>query len=724
MLGTNRRLILGIVVLLSFILVFLVGRKFNPETGVRSYTVTMSGVSQFRKGLDVAGGTKLVYKISYDKYEEIYTNRAELDAVKKTIETIILQNIDKRISKLGVSDYRAYTQVLNNENYIVVELGGIANLDEAKKQIGKTVELEFRLKNKQEPNAEMVAQRKTLADTIFKDIVSSTGNVEQKYSGRGSDDVYYNTFADSSLDQLPAIYTSYGMALDTMQTGVWFDQVLSGVYHVVPTTDANGGQTTETLQGFTMFRLLDKKQTPKTVITDKDILETAQKRGHEYKQLFSKAIANLAAGSYQYNPETSTVIYNIGEVYSGQAAYDATIYSLTKPSILGKTQQEIASIEAARKIKIDGLQSTLRGGNIESITDLKEVRQGWTSEQDLKMLIPNFVDNQSALQTFQQFDTYYIVTIKDRKSAMDLMSSTIQVSDISTSERPQFETMLKIKTTYTIEDIFVKDRQSRVSAVDQKTNKILNGAYFKFASVGNSQVGKPTVTITFDDQGKELFCNITDANKGEMMAIFVGGQLITSPVIQDKICGGTAQIDGQFDVKGAKELADALNDGTLPAPLFLMQEEKMSPTLGDHALRGALYAGLLGLGLIFLYMLCVYGSKKAGISIAVMIGYGLVLLGFSKLIDYGFSLSGIAAIILSMAMAVDANILIFERIIEERKVGKSMASAIEIGYSRSWAPIRDGNFSTGLIAFVLFMLGMNIFKGFGSMMLINMVIIL
>ena len=128
---SKKWLFLGISLLALFI-VFFVGRSFDAKTGTRSMIVTSNGLSHFRKGLDVSGGTRLVYKISYDKYEKIYTNVLELNAVKKTIEDIILKNIDNRISKLGVSDYKSFVQNLDNQHYIVVEIGGIADLDQAK----------------------------------------------------------------------------------------------------------------------------------------------------------------------------------------------------------------------------------------------------------------------------------------------------------------------------------------------------------------------------------------------------------------------------------------------------------------------------------------------------------------------------------------------------------------------------------------------------------------
>ena len=140
----------------------------------------------------------------------------------------------------------------------------------------------------------------------------------------------------------------------------------------------------------------------------------------------------------------------------------------------------------------------------------------------------------------------------------------------------------KQETVYTLEDVFVQDRETWIPATDGKN--ILNGAYFKFANPSASEVGEPIVAINFDDQGKTIFCSITSNNIGNAMAIFVGGNLLTAPTIQSKICGGTAQINGNFTTESAKTLSNSLNEGTLPAPLILMQEEKISPTLGDSAL--------------------------------------------------------------------------------------------------------------------------------------------
>ncbi len=230
--------------------------------------------------------------------------------------------------------------------------------------------------------------------------------------------------------------------------------------------------------------------------------------------------------------------------------------------------------------------------------------------------------------------------------------------------------------------------------------------------------------INFNDEGKQIFCDITNENIGKQMAIFVWGKMMTDPVIRSKICGGTAQISGNYTPESAKKLSEDLNDGALPAPLILLQEEKISPLLWEQALTNALLAGLVGVVAIFVFILLMYGFRKALVTVGVLTMFLLVLGLFMKVVDYALSLSAIAAVILSVGMAVDANILIFERMREEMTAGKKIKSAIDSAYERSWFAIKDGNVTTWIIAFLLFAMGNSIFKGFGSMLIVTVLLTL
>jgi len=261
-------------------------------------------------------------------------------------------------------------------------------------------------------------------------------------------------------------------------------------------------------------------------------------------------------------------------------------------------------------------------------------------------------------------------------------------------------------------------------ATDPKTWDLLNGAFFKYANISSSQTWQPVAVINFDEKGKQIFCNITEVIVGKQLAIFIWGELVTSPVIREKICGWSAQIDGDFTPESSKELVDNLNEWALPAPLILAQEEKVSPVLWEQALSGAIIAAWVGLLLIYGFMIWMYGIRQWSVAILTLLSFIIVLLGITKLFRYSFSLSGIAAILLSLGMGVDANVLIYERIREERKNGLSRFEAIEEGYKKSYSAIRDGNVTTLMIAVLLFFIGTNVFKWFGTMMMVNILLTL
>lgn len=154
----------------------------------------------------------------------------------------------------------------------------------------------------------------------------------------------------------------------------------------------------------------------------------------------------------------------------------------------------------------------------------------------------------------------YVVQTNIIKKAEENASSVIILSDVTPSLNEQIQAKLQSETLYSLQDIFIRDKSSRIPAKDTKTNQLLNGAFFVLAKSSSSQLGKPTVVIDFNDQGKEVFCNITEQNVGKPMAIFVGGVLQSSPVINEKICGGSAQIDGNYTAETANEQVDALNE--------------------------------------------------------------------------------------------------------------------------------------------------------------------
>ncbi|MEX2013316.1 MAG: protein translocase subunit SecD [Parcubacteria group bacterium] len=240
----------------------------------------------------------------------------------------------------------------------------------------------------------------------------------------------------------------------------------------------------------------------------------------------------------------------------------------------------------------------------------------------------------------------------------------------------------------------------------------LSGRYLSRARVEfDSTTGVALVGLEFDSEGGELFAEITREHKGEILAIILDGAVISAPIIQDEIRDGNAQITGSFTPEEARDLVRNLNYGALPVPIELVTSATVGATLGEEVLSAGVWAGIIGLILLSVFMVLWYRLPGLVASVA-LIFYILILLSLFKLIPVTLTAAGIAGFILSLGMAVDANILIFERVKEELKRGKDIKTAVEEGFARAWAAIRDSNISSIITAIILFWVGTAGIKGF------------
>ena len=240
----------------------------------------------------------------------------------------------------------------------------------------------------------------------------------------------------------------------------------------------------------------------------------------------------------------------------------------------------------------------------------------------------------------------------------------------------------------------------------------LTGKYLKKAEMAFDQTTyKPLILLQFNDEGAKIFKDLTSKNIGKPLAIYIDNILISSPTVQEAITGGKAQITGNFTIQEAKELARNLNAGALPVPIKLISEQTVGPTLGKISLEKSLQAGIFGFFAILLFLIIFYRLPGILASLALLI-YVLLILALFKVIPVTLTLAGIGGFILSIGMAVDANILIFSRLKEELKEGKTLGASIEEGFKRAWPSIRDGNLTTLLVAGILFAFGTGFVKGF------------
>ncbi|MFA6466460.1 MAG: protein translocase subunit SecD [Patescibacteria group bacterium] len=221
----------------------------------------------------------------------------------------------------------------------------------------------------------------------------------------------------------------------------------------------------------------------------------------------------------------------------------------------------------------------------------------------------------------------------------------------------------------------------------------------------------PLVLLSFNDNGKEIFSKITSENVGKPIAIFLDNEIISSPVVNEAIKDGQAQISGSFTISEAKELVKNLNLGALPVPIELISQTTIGASLGAESLDKSLLAGLIGLIAAALFMIIFYRLPGL-LSVLALVVYSVLSLAIFELIPITMTLAGVAGFILSIGMAVDANVLIFERTKEELYEGKSLNTSIENGFTRAWSSIRDSNISSIITCVILAWFGTSIVKGF------------
>lgn len=289
--------------------------------------------------------------------------------------------------------------------------------------------------------------------------------------------------------------------------------------------------------------------------------------------------------------------------------------------------------------------------------------------------------------------------VTDIAAAIDMIGATPFLEFRVQSDEPQ-----KV--------IVDENGQATVDANDSFIATDLTGKYLKRASLAfDPSTGEPTVTLQFDDVGAKLFERITGENVGKIVAIYLDGQVISAPVVREAISGGQAVISGNFTPQEGKELVGRLNSGALPVPISLASTQTIGATLGADAIRDGLLAATIGFIAIAFFLILWYRLPGLVAALALAL-YVAITLALYKLVPVTLTAAGIAGFIISIGMAVDANILIFERTREERGSGKNRGEAMTAGFSRAWLSIRDANTAAIITAVILFWFGTSLIKGF------------
>jgi len=376
----------------------------------------------------------------------------------------------------------------------------------------------------------------------------------------------------------------------------------------------------------------------------------------------------------------------------------------------------------------------LQGGT--SITLRADMKSIPESERDTaldsaKLVIENRINffgvSEPVVQTEKVNNDYRILVeipgVTDVNQAVSLVGKTAKLTFWQGSGNFPASQSAQIATESAMQD-YKEGRPIGVTQAvgtnPQETN--LSGSDLKEASVTfNTNSGQPQIQLTFTAAGAKKFADITSNNVGKIVAIALDQQVIEAPRVQQPIVGGNAVITGSFTTDQANNLAIQLNAGALPVSLSVLQQQAIGATLGQTSLQESLVAGVLGFLVIMIFMVVLYG-RLGVIASGALIIYSLLVLSLFRLIPVTLTLAGLAGFILSVGIAVDANILIFERMKEELRRGRTMVAAIDLGFSRAWPSIRDSNISSLITSSVLFYFGTGVVRGFAVTLALGIIV--
>ncbi len=604
-----------------------IGQYYNKAIDKFGLPVPHTKEIPFRLGLDLLGGTHLVYQADVSQIPVKDRNSA-VEGVRDVIE--------RRVNVFGVSEPIVQVNKTTAGDYrVIVELAGIKDVGEAIKMIGETPLLEFKEENIE--IRELTKEEKEELDN-------------------------YNIQAEKRAEEV-------------------LGKVISGGDFSALANDYNEDENTKENKGDLgwitnkdnpeIFAIAETIEVGKTSV---DLLQTSQ--GYEIIKVEEKRVKT--------NPFTNE------EEKEVKASHLLLCYDGVEGCETGLSKEETYE-------KIKQIKETASPDNFADLA--KEHSTGPSAPQggDLGwfgkgMMVKPFEDTVFAQEVGAisfvvetQFG-YHLIYKQDERLINEYKARHI---------------LIKTKTE---EDIIGPQSEW---ALTELTGKNLKRASVQF----NPNDNTPEVSLEFDDEGGKMFAEITGRNVGKSVAIFLDNYPISIPTVNEKITGGKAVISGSFNIKEAKLLAQRLNAGALPVPIDLINQQTVGASLGQKSVSDSLQAGIIGLILVAIFMVVFYRLPGLLAVFALAI-YGILILAIFKLWPVTLTLSGIAGFILSIGMAVDANVLIFERFKEELRLGKPLDNAIEEGFTRAWPSIRDGNFSTLITCFILIQFSTSVVKGF------------
>jgi protein-export membrane protein SecD len=589
----------------------------------------------FHLGLDLQGGTHLVYEADTSKIEDGDKGES-MEGVRDVIE--------RRVNAFGVSEPIVQVNKAKGNWRVIVELAGVTDVKEAIKMIGETPLLEFKEENR-EPARELTIEEKNELASYNKEAKTKAQKALSEIKDGKDFAEAVKEYSDNDVDK---------------ETGGDIGWV------------AMQGENVE------LFEFADQTQL-----------------GQVYKNLIEKDEGIFIVKVNDKREDGVEVAANhLLVCYEGAAS---CANDTSKEDALNKINELKEQISSENFVAMAKEYSTEPGAS-EGGGDL-----GYFSEG---MMVKPFED---------------VVFSQEVGTVSDVIETDFGYHLI-------FKTDERSVTEYKVARLFINKKIDTDILPPQEPfiNTELSGAHLEKASVSFDQnTSAVQVSMEFNKEGAELFADITERNVGKNIAIFIDGMspidvtgdgIINqydyyAPNVNEKISGGKAVITGIENVEKAKELSRSLNAGALPVPINLISQQTVGASLGAESIAKSLFAGMIGLILVALFMILFYRLPGLLAVIALII-YGIFILFLFKLIPVTLTLSGIAGFILSIGMAVDANVLIFERLKEELRSGKPLGSAIDEGFRRAWTSIRDGNVSTLITCFILAWFGTSMIQGF------------
>ncbi len=722
---------------------------------------------QFHFGLDLAGGTQLDFRISED---ELRSQIATIDADIATAEAAqggsdrlnilreqkrVLQEqqanlveairtvLERRINSLGVSEATITPSYVGDEKHLLVECPGVIDTATCISTVGKTIQLEFK-EQQTEATPEFESGVRAKVAATLADIRSGSGTLQSVGQDMGDElGLSYSDNRTLFRDQLPKGLESLW---DASPNGV--TQLQGSLPTAVQADD--GTLTQSDVKGIFLVEKLGAKTQTGRVLEEATAAFSELAKNNQGLTVSAKegasldanvpvriagAIRSMQPGELAVSTEdngTSHVLFlrslvagkeqvevsHILVAYKGAQAAATTV---------ARTKEEAFTLAEALRDRIDGGENfeTLARSENDALTKDQAGKIGAVGREQLAPAFAEAAFGGKTGQILGPIETpfgYHVIRVdKEKFMTADVASyEDLAVTGEDAEDRAEgfLDDLQSGRVTRSEDAVTLRMLFFSLEPTGWKDTP-LDGKHFRSATaVLDPTTNIPVVQIAFDDEGAKIFQELTKANIGKQIAIFVGGELVTAPRVESEITGGTAVITGSTNVQAAQTLAQDLNTGAIPAPIHLVGQRTVEPTLGQEALSTSVTAGLVGIIIVMLYMILFYRAFGVIASLALSF-YAVIFLALFKLPLLLFSsqymvltLAGAAGLILSIGMAVDTNVLVFERVKEELRKGKTLKTAIDIGFEKAWPSVRDSNISTLITCALLFLIGTSIVRGF------------